>query len=174
MVLMPPENVRLTPERINAISFRLSRRGRRGLDEDDVRGFCDRVQRELARLLEERTALYAEVSRLRRRLRGKHAPGEPAGMPLGAPVADVPEPSPFPGHPNVQATRILLKAQQTADRYVADAEAYSQEIAEDARRRREQILSEAKARAKIMLEEAHYAAARTVSARAPAQSRFPF
>ncbi len=174
MVLIPPGNARLTPDRINAISFRLSRRGRRGLDEDDVQDFCDRVRHELERLLKERTALCAEVSRLRRRLRGRPEPGDAAMMPLGAPVGQGSEPAPFPGDPNVQATRILLKAQQTADRYVADAHAYSEEIAEEACRRRDQILAEARARAKIMLEEAHYAAARAVSARAPAQDRFPF
>jgi cell division septum initiation protein DivIVA len=181
MVLMPPDNARLTPERVHAMTFRLSRRGRRGLDEDDVHGFCDRVERELRRLLEERSALYAEVSRLRRRLRrpppgaaGAGGAGAHAGMPLGAPVGGTPDLGPLPGGPTVQATRILLKAQQTADRYVADAQAYSREIAEDAHRRREQILAEAKARASILIEEAHYAAARSVSARPRAETRFPF
>ncbi len=47
------------------MSFRLARLGRRGLDEDDVRDFCDRVEGELSLLFEERTALQAEVRRLR-------------------------------------------------------------------------------------------------------------
>src|SRR5579875_3711714 len=64
MVLMPPDTARLTPERVRAVRFRLSRRGRRGLDEDDVEGFCAWVEREIGRLLEERSALYAEVSKL--------------------------------------------------------------------------------------------------------------
>jgi len=184
MVLMPPDTARLTPERVRAVRFRLSRRGRRGLDEDDVEGFCAWVEREIGRLLEERSALYAEVSKLRSRLRGQPPgaggagpqgampPGAmpPGAMPLGAPVGE----APGAGDPNVQATRVLLKAQQMAERCVADAHAYSREVAREAHRRRDQILAEAKARASIMLEEAHYAAARSVSARPRTGDRFPF
>ncbi len=177
MVLMPPNIARLTPERVRAMRFRLSRRGRRGLDEDDVEGFCEWVERELARLLEERAALCTEVNRLRSRLRG-HPPGAGGqqaamrlgAMPLGAPVGG----AQGLGDPNVQATRVLLKAQQMAERCVADAQAYSREVAQEAHRRRDQILAEAKARASIMVEEAHYAAARSVSGRPRTDGRFPF
>lgn len=176
MVLMPPNTARLTPERVRAITFRLSRRGRRGLDEDDVQGFCEWVERELARLLDERAALHAEVNRLRSRLHrqpsGAGGGGPHAAMPLGAPVGEAPETGGVPGDANVQATRILLKAQQMAERRVADAQAYSREVAEEAHRRREQILAEAKARASIMIEEAHYAAARSVSVRSRGGGRF--
>ena len=61
---------------------------------------------------------------------------------------------PEDGH--VQAVQILSKAQQTADRYVADAQQYSRALAEDARRHRDQVLAEAQASAKRVLEEAHH------------------
>jgi vacuolar-type H+-ATPase subunit H len=51
--------------------------------------------------------------------------------------------------------RILSKAQQTADNYVADAQDYSRQLAQDARRRRDEILTEARKHAAVMLEEAH-------------------
>jgi hypothetical protein len=46
------------------MSFRLARPGRQGLDEDDARDFCARVETELVHLLEERAALFAELRRL--------------------------------------------------------------------------------------------------------------
>ncbi len=198
------------------MSFRLARLGRRGFDEDDVRDFCDRVEGELSLLLEERTALQAEVRRLRgwaqainqRRARvalppgvapasatpasaapsgaaplgrgpaghGPSAIGPPGAGPLGAgqlaagplsaPVS-LPAPSPSYGHqvaqsvdPNEQALRILAKAQQTAERYVSDAHAYSQEVAHEAQRRRDKILAEASTKATDMLEHAHQVAIR--------------
>jgi cell division septum initiation protein DivIVA len=186
------------------VSFRLARLGRRGFDEDDVRDFCDRVEGELSLLLEERTALQAEVRRLRgwaqainqRRARLALPPGAapsgalppgvaplgpgPSGSgplgagplgtgPLSAPVG-LPAPSPPYGRQiapqsqpvdvNDQALRILAKAQQTAERYVSDAHAYSQEVAHEAQRRRDKILAEASTKATDMLEHAHQVALR--------------
>ncbi|MGH3168790.1 MAG: hypothetical protein ACRDN0_23275 [Trebonia sp.] len=61
----------------------------------------------------------------------------------------------------------LSKAQQTADRYVADAQDYGREIAQDAAMRGEEILREAKVRASVILDEAH-ASARLAMERAEA------
>ena len=256
MSLRSGQHARLTPGRVRSMSFRLAKLGRRGLDEDDVREFCDQVEDELSVLLEERAALQAEVHRLRGWAQGRGevmrqgrpraalppgvspgrssglspgrpqpgvspgrpqpgvspgrprpalpsgasgAPGmaparPPAGrpqpalppgvVPLGAPVsapaapaasaasaaAMVPVPSrpydaPVVPHPqpldvNNQAIRILAKAQQTAERYVSDAHAYSREVAHEAQRRREKILAEASAKASQMLEHAHRVAVR--------------
>ncbi len=63
MTLRTPDPARLTPAAVRAMSFRVARLGRRGLDEDDVQDFCEHVEDELARLLEERARLYAEVRR---------------------------------------------------------------------------------------------------------------
>ena len=164
MTLRPPHRARLTPGYVHSMSFRLARLGRRGLDEDDVRDFCARVESELAQLLAERASLYAEL----RRVRGR-TPGEARPAPLGAPVATpdqrarpaVPAVPAVPAEPNVQAVRILATAQQTAERCMADARAYSREVAHDALRRREKILAEASARATLLLEQAHRAATRT-------------
>ncbi len=38
---------RLTPDRVQSVSFPPDRLGRRGLDEDHVRAFCAHVEREL-------------------------------------------------------------------------------------------------------------------------------
>jgi len=136
---------RLTPAEVQAVTFRRSPLGRRGLDEEQVRAFLAQVEHELVRVLNEKAAMADEVSRLRR------------NGAQGTPVA--------PEDAHIQAVRILSRAQQTADQYVADAERYSRELAEDARRHRDEILADAKNRAVHVLEEAHQqaqAAASTV------------
>lgn len=139
----------LTPEEVRSATFALSRFGRRGYDEEDVRTFCDQISSELAVLLSEKNSLREEAERLRRRMNGADGTG---GLPVYRPED---------GH--VQAVQILSKAQQTADRYVADAQQYSRALAEDARRHRDQVLAEAQASAKRVLEEAHHRASRAAA-----------
>lgn len=136
----------LTPERVRSVTFSPTRLGRRGLDETEVRAFCGWVSDGLARVLHEKTMLQEEVLRLRDRMLGSG--GNPGIQPED-------------GH--VQAVYVLSKAQQTADRYVADAQEYSREIAEDAHKRRDDILHEAKVRASMILEEAHASASQAAS-----------
>ncbi|HMH94548.1 MAG TPA: DivIVA domain-containing protein, partial [Streptosporangiaceae bacterium] len=109
---------RLTPDVVQAVSFRSAHLGRRGFDEEHVRTFCHQVQDELVRLLNERTALQEEVNRLRRHILGH--PGEDDGF--GYSRADA----------HLQAVSILYRAQQTADHYVAEAQEYSRHLAQDA------------------------------------------
>ncbi|MCP2339729.1 DivIVA domain-containing protein [Actinomadura rupiterrae] len=133
---------RLTPGEVQAAVFQRAALGRRGLDEDQVREFLQRVEQELVQLLNERAALGQEVDRLRA------APAE-----AGAGDAARPDDAHF------QAVRILSQAQQTADLYVADAERYTRELAQEARQHRDAILTDAQSRADRMMEEAHQRAA---------------
>jgi DivIVA domain-containing protein len=140
-------NEPLTPERVRSATFSSSRLGRRGLDESEVRAFCEQVSDGVGRLLNDNSMLQEEVHRLRGRLlEGKGNTG------------------PQPEDAHVQAVYVLSKAQQTADRYVADAQEYSRELAEDAHLRSDEILREAKVRASMILEEAHTSATRAADA----------
>jgi cell division septum initiation protein DivIVA len=130
----------VTPERVRSAAFTPTRLGRRGLDEAEVRSFCEWVSDGLGRLLNDNSMLQAEILRLRQRLLG--------GSGQGAKPEDV----------HIQAVHLLSKAQQTADRYVADAQQYSRELAVDAHLRRDEIVREAKVRASMILEEAHTSA----------------
>jgi cell division septum initiation protein DivIVA len=136
----------LTPERVRSASFSPARLGRRGLDEAQVHAFCGWVSDELAQVLNDKRMLQEEVLRLRDRLLGGNGSS-------GIQAED--------GH--VQAVYVLSKAQQTADRYVADAQEYSREIAQDAHHRRDDILREAQVRASMILEEAHASASQAAS-----------
>jgi cell division septum initiation protein DivIVA len=129
-----------TPEVVRSATFTPTRLGRRGLEEAEVRAFCEWVSDGLGRLLNDNSMLQAEVQRLRGRLLGGNGNGVQ------------------PEDAHVQAVNLLSKAQQTADRYVADAQAYSRELAEDARMRRDEIVREAKVRASMILETAHASA----------------
>jgi cell division septum initiation protein DivIVA len=132
----------LVPEQVRTAAFSSARFGRRGLDENEVNSFCEWVADGVTRLRNDNNLLQAEISRLRQRL--LDTSGTPGALPED-------------GH--VQAVAILSKAQQTADRYVADAQEYSRELAEDARMRRDEILREAKMRASMIIEEARGSAA---------------
>jgi cell division septum initiation protein DivIVA len=145
---------RLTPDVVQAASFRSAHLGRRGFDEEHVRAFCHQVQDELVRLLSERTALQEEVNRLRRRILG-HS-GEDDGF--GYSRADA----------HLQAVSILCRAQQTADHYVAEAQEYSRNLAQDAQRRRDDMLSEARAHVTRVMDEAHHQAGQAAGAEPPA------
>ncbi|MFI0450521.1 DivIVA domain-containing protein [Actinomadura sp. 6N118] len=135
---------RLTPSEVRATTFARASLGRRGLDEDHVRAFLDRVEHELAQLGNEKAALADEIAQLRDRLDSAGSDGR-GGM--------------AHEEAHFQAVRILSHAQQTADLYVADAERYTRELAHEARLHRESILSDARGRAELMLEEAHQRAA---------------
>src|SRR3984957_8690720 len=150
MSVMSRAEPRLTPDGVQAVSFRSAHLGRRGLDEEHVRAFCHQVQDELVRLLSERTALQEEVNRLRRRILG-HS-GEEDGF--GYSRADA----------HLQAVSILHRAQQTADHYVAEAQEYSRNLAQDAQQRRDDILAQAREHANRVMDEAHYEAAQAAQA----------
>jgi DivIVA domain-containing protein len=137
------EQSRMNPEELQTVTFPLSRMGRRGYDEDAVRDFLREVHANFVRLVNERTSLWQEVQRLRRRIIAGKANGE--GNAALAGEAD--------GH--VHAVRVLSAAQVTADRYVADAQAYSSRLTEEARLRRDEIMQEAQRYSDMIMEEAH-------------------
>jgi cell division septum initiation protein DivIVA len=131
---------RLTPDTIWSYPFPSARLGKRGLEEAPVWEFCRLAEREIARLLNEKTSLTEEVQRLRRRvLAGPEAkPGD--GL--------------QPEDAQVQAVAILSQAQQAADRHVAEAQEYGRQLTDEARRLRDEILDEARSYAEQILEEA--------------------
>jgi DivIVA domain-containing protein len=137
------EQTRMNPEELQSVTFPLSRLGRRGYDEDAVRDFLRRVHGQYVRLVNERTSLWQEVQRLRRRIIAPQVDGDADGVLVGD----------SEGH--VHAVRILSAAQVTADRYVADAQAYSSRLTEEARLRRDEIMQEAQRYSDMVLEEAH-------------------
>jgi DivIVA domain-containing protein len=75
------EQTRMDPEDLLTITFPLSRSGRRGYDEQSVREFLRAVHAEYLRLVDERTSLWHDVQRLRRRIIFGAAIGDPRAVP---------------------------------------------------------------------------------------------
>lgn len=130
---------RLSATDVQRVGFAKASRGRRGYDEREVDVFLHEVEVELARLVTERDGLREESAQLRRQLDDAQA---------GAGDAEQRKQE---AHQQ-QAVGLLAKAQQTADQYVAEAEAYSRTLSQDARQRYEDTLAEARARASAILE----------------------
>jgi DivIVA domain-containing protein len=133
---------RLTPEDLQTVTFPGTRLGRRGYEEEPVRAFLRLVHAEVTRLTSERTSLWQEVQRLRRRILAGEDPDDPRAVLFGEQDA------------HVHAVQILSTAQATADRYVADAQAYSSRVTEEARRRRDDILAQAQQHSEMILDDA--------------------
>jgi cell division septum initiation protein DivIVA len=136
------EQERLTPDALETMTFPMSRLGRRGYEEEPVKGFLRVVHAEWVRLVNERASLWQEVQRLRRRIVTGDANGHGHGVLFGE--ADA----------HIHAVRILSTAQQTADRYVADAQAYSSRVTTEARQRRDHIMRDAQQHSDMILQDA--------------------
>ncbi len=146
-----PGGRRLSPADVRDARFARSSVFHPGYDDVEVDRFLERVGDELARL-------HAEKAELRDRV---HA--------LQARVDDEPRPE----APSAQAVGILAAAQQTADQYVAEAEAISRVMTAEAREHYEEQVREARERVGAMLQAAHEAASRIAAQNAPAASGEP-
>jgi cell division septum initiation protein DivIVA len=136
------ERGRMTPDELQTVIFPTSRLGRRGFEEGPVREFLAAVQAEFVRLVNERTSLWQEVQRLRRRIIAGEAGEDEHSVLFGAEDA------------HVHAVRILSTAQVTAEKYVSDARDYSSRLTKETRLRRDEIMQQARQHSDRILEEA--------------------
>jgi DivIVA domain-containing protein len=131
-----PTLPRLTPERVRKMQFTRTQIGRRGLAEDEVCLFLERVAEDIAARDAEDASMRAMVLHYQNTLADWRAEyRDPHGR-TGTGVV-----------PNVEAVNILSRAQQEADSYVAQTQAYCRRLAVDARDHAQQILAEAQAQA---------------------------
>ena len=146
-------NKRLTPGEVQeqVASFPLARRGHRGLDPDKVRAFAARVEQELLLRDTEAASMQQDIEKLRMRV-------------IQGPEENTPAAAFQPGETHVQAVTMLAKGQETVDRIVADAQAYSAETAWDARQHKSEIIADARATAALIIEEAHREASKAAAA----------
>lgn len=137
-----PTLPRLTPERVRKMQFTRTQIGRRGLAEDEVNLFLERVAEDIAARDAEDASMRAMVLHYQNTLADWRAeyrePQGRTGTGTGAGAGVV---------PNVEAVNILSRAQQEADSYVAQTQAYCRRLAVDARDHAQQILTEAQAQA---------------------------
>jgi DivIVA domain-containing protein len=129
---------RLTPADVREARFGRSSVFHPGYDDTEVDHFLERVGEELAKLHAEKAQLREQVHALQARL----------------------DDEPRPEAPSMQAVGLLAAAQQTADQYVAEAEAFSRVMTTEAREHYEKQVSEAREKVGALIQAAHDAAAR--------------
>jgi DivIVA domain-containing protein len=141
---------RLTPADVQAVTFSRSTMLHPGYSDAEVDRFLDRVGDELSRLQSENAALQDQLAAVQQQL------DELASQPA-------------PADPGELAVGILAAAQQTADQYVAEAEAFSRVMTSEAREQYEEQLRQAREKAGAIIQAAqeagHGAVAGSVEAR---------
>jgi len=132
---------RLTPDRVRALTFSRSPMGRRGLNEEEVARFQQRVADEIAARDASEASLRAKVTHYKNTLvqwQREQSESRTDDLPVAASV--VPRPS-------VEAVNILSQAQQQADAYVAQTQEYCRRLAADAQDHAQEIVGRARAEA---------------------------
>jgi DivIVA domain-containing protein len=146
---------RLTPADVQGVTFSRSTMLHPGYADAEVDRFLDRVGAELARLQSENAALQDQLAELQDRLEDVES--------RPAPVVD----------PGEMAVGILAAAQQTADQYVAEAEAFSRVMTSEAREQYEEQLRQAREKAGAIIQAAQEAGQGAVAADAGSRPADP-
>jgi DivIVA domain-containing protein len=137
---------RLTPDRVRSMQFARTPIGRRGLAEDEVTAFMQRVADDIATRDASEASLRAKVTHYKNTLvqwQREHSEAR-------ADESMVPNSSAA----TVEAVNILSRAQQEADAYVAQTQEYCRRLAADAHDHAQAVLSDATARADAAAEQA--------------------
>ncbi|MEU2350961.1 DivIVA domain-containing protein [Modestobacter sp. NPDC049651] len=131
---------RLSPADVDAVTFTQATMLHPGYVTTEVDDFLSVVAGELGRLTTENQQLQDRVEELQQRV----------------------DSAPAPVSPSDQAVGILMTAQQTADRYVAEAEEVSRQMTSTARTQYEEQLAAAREKAGAIIQAAQEAATRVV------------
>ncbi len=123
----------LTPADVHNVAFKKPSIGKRGYDEDEVDAFLDKVEAELARLIEENAELKAQAGQ--------------AGGGQTVPLTKSGEPAMSSGDAHSAAARLLGLAQETADRLTSEARAEAEKAVADAKSQAEALMSDVTTRA---------------------------
>jgi DivIVA domain-containing protein len=111
---------RLTPDKLQNVTFPATRLGRRGYEEEPVNQFMRQVHGEFVRLVTERASLWQDVQQLRRRMLGAE-PGE--GDENAARLGEGEDRAARTGEAaaRVQVVQILREAQERSSFILEDA-----------------------------------------------------
>jgi DivIVA domain-containing protein len=165
----------LTPAEVHNVAFKKPPIGKRGYDEEEVDSFLDKIEAELARLIEENNDLRSRAEGAGSELT---APSQDGAGSDGAPqqllelqqeLADARRElqqaqdalaqaqqrgDGAQGEPHTRAVGVLELAQQTADQHVSQAKAEADRMLTEARQEADRQLSEAREEAERTLADA--------------------
>ena len=111
---------RLTPDKLQNVTFPATRVGRRGYEEEPVNQFMRQVHGEFVRLVNERASLWQDVQQLRRRMLGAE-PGEGDEKAARLDEADDRAARTGEAAARVQVVQILREAQERSSFILEDA-----------------------------------------------------
>jgi cell division initiation protein len=132
---------RLTPDRVRSMRFSRTPVGRRGLADDEVASFLQRVADEIAARDAAETSLRAKVEHYKNTLvQWQREQSE-------SQVDEAHGQSPDMSSATVDAVNILSRAQQEADAYVAQTQEYCRRLAAEAHDHAQRVLDDATAQA---------------------------
>ncbi len=135
---------RLTPDRVRSVQFTRTPIGRRGLSEEEVAQFMQRVADDIAARDASEASLRAKVAHYKSTLvQWQQDQTESRSEDLVLAAGEH-------ARPTVEAVNILSRAQQEADAYVAQTQEYCRRLAADAQDHAQEILADAKARAAVV------------------------
>jgi DivIVA domain-containing protein len=144
----------LTPAQVRGVVFSEQPIGKPGYHDDEVDAFLDVVEAELARLLEENTALRNELADDDQ----QRGPGtvETAAAPLQrvSPPTRQPWSAGEGAYHHHHAAKVLNLAQQTADQMISQATSEADALVSQARANAERLLRKAQATAEGLVSEA--------------------
>jgi DivIVA domain-containing protein len=151
----------LMPADVHNVAFSKPPIGKRGYHEDEVDAFLDRVESELARLIEENDDLRDRVEQHDQQQRAAPVdtavssglPERPRSVMPPAPPPMREQDSPDVDH-NVHVAKVLSLAQEMADRLTGAAKAEAEGMVSEARTTSEQLLCEARPKADGVVNEA--------------------
>ena len=139
---------RLTPDRVRSMQFSRTPIGRRGLAEDEVAAFLQRVADEIATRDAAETSLRAKVTHYKNTLvQWQREQSESRAEDVNGRGADS-------ASATVDAVNILSRAQQEADAYVAQTQEYCRRLAAEAHEHAQSVLDDATDRADAAAEQA--------------------
>jgi DivIVA domain-containing protein len=139
---------RLTPDRVRSMQFTRTAMGRRGLAEDEVNAFLQRVADDIAARDAAESSLRAKVNHYKNTLvQWQREQSESRTDDLNGHGADS-------STATIEAVNILSRAQQEADAYVAQTQEYCRRLAVDAHEHAQRVLDEATAHADAAAEQA--------------------
>ena len=150
----------LTPADVANVAFGKPPMGKRGYHEDEVDTFLDLVHAELTRLIADNNELRSQRDYLHQQL--TTPPADAAGeSPSASPPVDAPAAGPAqqgtvsaPDDPNLRAAKILILAQQIADKITAEATADTEQMLTQAHHSCRQLLAEATTQAEELVTQA--------------------
>ncbi len=127
----------LTPQQVRATTFGRTPLGRRGLNEEEVDEFLDRVAEDLARRDRSEAHARANAERHKNALRAwsiEHAQSRGLGW----------APDPHPSGAPLEAINLMSQTQQSCDRYIRETQTYCRRLAEQAEQHANHIIDEAR------------------------------